>query len=72
MLIQYCPQLFVQISIDFNSVFLGGFQVERVYTKEAPSISEDADDAEAAKLKKFSDAGGFEVGGCPTRVETNF
>jgi len=29
-------------------------------------------DAEAAKLKKFSDAGEFKWRGCPTQAETNF
>jgi hypothetical protein len=28
--------------------------------------------AEAAKLKKFSDAGGLKFSGCPTPEETNF
>ena len=30
-----------------------------------------AADAEAAKLKKFSDAGGLEIDGCPTQAETD-
>jgi len=42
------------------------------FGKEAPQIWPGEADAEAAKLKKFSDAGGDKFGGCPTTQKTNF
>ena len=43
----------------------------REYAKEAPRFRVGIADAEAAKLKKFSDAGGLEIDGCPTQAETD-
>jgi len=42
------------------------------FGKEAPQIWSGGADAEAAKLKKFSDAGGNKFGGRPTTPKTNF
>jgi hypothetical protein len=37
-----------------------------------PKFEEGKADAEAAKLKKFSDAGELKFSGCPTKAEPNF
>ncbi len=42
------------------------------FGKETPQIWPGEADAIAAKLKKFSDAGGDKFGGCPTTPKTNF
>jgi len=41
-------------------------------TRRRPDFESGEAGAEAAKLKKFSDAGGLESSGCPTPSETNF
>jgi probable rRNA maturation factor len=43
----------------------------REYVKEAPRFPSKLAGAEAAKLKKLSDAGGTKSGGCPTPTETD-
>ena len=43
----------------------------REYVKEAPRFLFKLAGVEAAKLKKFSDAGGTKSGGCPTLTETD-
>ncbi len=41
-------------------------------TRRRPDFKPGLAGAEAAKLKKFSDAGGLKIGGCPTQSKTNF
>ncbi len=41
-------------------------------TRRRPEFEPGKAGAEAAKLKKFSDAGGIKISGCPTKSETNF
>ncbi len=44
----------------------------REFGKEAPQVLSGEADAEAAKLKKFSDGGGTKFGDCPTMPKTDF